>query len=301
MLSVTADTVASLVNSPPAHLAAGGVLAGLIWKLFDRVDAVLNDDTKTEVALWLLHQEGRGENVRRWPETFAKVFDRVFGSNHWSLKCFGRSVLASYSVLLIIYAVSAIIPRPFHQVPLGSTLMHLAGWGFVGSVLPDYLSLLQTRYFLRLMSRVRPVVQFVFLVADLVFTFAFGVIASQTVVSLYIVSHADEMNWTGTRSVVQLTLDMCKLLFTAPAVFFEQVGMGYDLLYLCAPFFASLWLWLYVAGGVAIRALRRLGVAFSWFNRRFEIEKKPLQSIGFVAGVLVAIIYWAAVVVTSLY
>jgi hypothetical protein len=34
------------------------------------------------------------------------------------------------------------------------------------------------------------------------------------------------------------------------------------------------------------------------FNRNFDIEKKPLQSIGLVAGALVAIVYWKAVIVS---
>jgi hypothetical protein len=33
-------------------------------------------------------------------------------------------------------------------------------------------------------------------------------------------------------------------------------------------------------------------------NRRFDIEKKPLQSIGLVAGVLVAVVYWAVAIVS---
>jgi hypothetical protein len=34
-------------------LVAGGVLAGIVWKFFERVEAVLNDDTKLEIAVWL--------------------------------------------------------------------------------------------------------------------------------------------------------------------------------------------------------------------------------------------------------
>jgi len=34
------------------------------------------------------------------------------------------------------------------------------------------------------------------------------------------------------------------------------------------------------------------------FNRKFDIEKKPLQSIGLVAGALVALVYWAAVILS---
>ena len=65
-----------------------------------------------------------------------------------------------------------------------------------------------------------------------------------------------------------------------------------------ASYFTSIWLWLYAASGFLLKAARRFDFGFEWFNRRFDIEKKPLQSIGLVAGaLLVAVAYWAAVIV----
>ena len=39
--------ITKFINSPPGQLAAGGVLAGIVWKFFERVEAVLKDDTKS--------------------------------------------------------------------------------------------------------------------------------------------------------------------------------------------------------------------------------------------------------------
>jgi hypothetical protein len=47
-------TITNLIQSPPGQLAAGGILAGIVWKFFERVEAVLTDDTKLEIAVWLL-------------------------------------------------------------------------------------------------------------------------------------------------------------------------------------------------------------------------------------------------------
>ena len=52
--------------------------------------------------------------------------------------------------------------------------------------------------------------------------------------------------------------------------------------------------------GFLLKAARRFDVGFEWFNRKFDIEKTPLQSIGLVAGPLAAVAYWAAVVVSRL-
>jgi hypothetical protein len=58
--------------------------------------------------------------------------------------------------------------------------------------------------------------------------------------------------------------------------------------------------WLPLVSGGMIIAARRLDIGFQWFNRRFDIEKKPLQSIGLVAGALVTVMYWAAVIVSRI-
>jgi hypothetical protein len=73
------DSVTSLINSPPGQLVAGATLGGIVWKFFELVEAVLNEDTKLEIAVWLLGIKV-GQTVGPWPDTFAKVFDRVFGT-----------------------------------------------------------------------------------------------------------------------------------------------------------------------------------------------------------------------------
>ena len=50
----TITTIAKLTNSPLGQSAAGGVLAGIVWKFFERVEAVLTDNTKLEIAAWLI-------------------------------------------------------------------------------------------------------------------------------------------------------------------------------------------------------------------------------------------------------
>jgi hypothetical protein len=81
---------------------------------------------------------------------------------------------------------------------------------------------------------------------------------------------------------------------------YDFIG-GYDLsrfwtVWFVSAFFTSIWLWLYAGSGFILKTARRFDVGFEWFNRKFDIEKKPLRSIGLVAGALVAVIYWAAVI-----
>src|SRR5579863_10022948 len=96
----TIDIITKLIQSPPGQLAAGGVLAGIVWKFFDRVEAVLTDNTKLEIAVWLLGVKV-GQKVEPWPSTFAKVFDRVFGTKYLSWRCFGRSCVVTLGNLVL--------------------------------------------------------------------------------------------------------------------------------------------------------------------------------------------------------
>jgi len=66
-----------------------------------------------------------------------------------------------------------------------------------------------------------------------------------------------------------------------------------------ASFFTSIWLWLYAGAGFLLKFARRFDKSLGWFNRRFDIEKHPLSSIGLVAGALVAVLYWAALIVSK--
>jgi ligand-binding SRPBCC domain-containing protein len=60
------DSFTTFINSPPVQVAAGSVPAGIVWKFFERVEAVLNDETKLKIAMWLLGVE-IGRTVESWP------------------------------------------------------------------------------------------------------------------------------------------------------------------------------------------------------------------------------------------
>jgi len=75
---------------------------------------------------------------------------------------------------------------------------------------------------------------------------------------------------------------------------FWQFASAY--IYFLPAYVTSASLFLFAASGFIIKIARTLNIGFDLFKRKFDIEKKPLQSMGFVAGTLVAMIYWALVV-----
>jgi hypothetical protein len=65
-------TITNLIQSPPGQLAAGAALAGIVWKFFERVEAVLTDQTKLEIAVWLVGVKV-GQKIEPWPGYFRQA------------------------------------------------------------------------------------------------------------------------------------------------------------------------------------------------------------------------------------
>ena len=275
-----AETVQKFILSPPGQLAAGATLAGSVWKFFDRVDAVLTEKTKFEIAIWLV-----GINTVDkvpWPETFASVFDRVFGKRHRSLSCFCKSALVTFCIsgsgYFVAYFLNThdspmwqmITPNPFTLLPI----FLLATLSF--NALPDYISLLKTRWAIRLLGRFHSIMLWLGIIAlDFVLT---TVLATFTL--LFAVITLEALN--NSRGIGSLQAAELRIV----------VGYLVGWVWFLPTFFTSIWLWLYAVSGMVLKTARRFDIGFQWFNRKFDIEKKPLQAIGLVAGSLVAIIYW---------
>jgi hypothetical protein len=309
----TLTTITKIINSPPGVLVAGGVLAGIVWKFFERVEAVLTDQTKLEVAVWLLDRKKLSSTFQSWPDTFANVFDCIFGKRHLSWRCFWRSCVASYGLLfsiLFIYtqiflsryqisktALEKVPPPPTN--PLIGNLQPRWFWSvalvfgmtLLTNVVPDYVSLLESRVLLRLMTRFRfGLMWSAAILLDGWMTLFIGFLPVE------ILSFA--LTW---KQQPHSFLAIQVHSFRHPVAFARSVYQ-YALLnpiVVFPAFFTSIWLWLYAGSGLILKAARRFDIGFGWFISKADIEKRPLSSIGLVAGALVAIVYWTAVIVSK--
>ncbi len=55
-------------------------------------------------------------------------------------------------------------------------------------------------------------------------------------------------------------------------------------IFLWSTFLTSAWIWLYVLGGLTVKTLAFVRVGLDHFKRTFDIEHKPLRSIGMVCN-----------------
>jgi hypothetical protein len=148
----------------PAQVAAGAILAGLVWKCFERVEAVLNDKTKSQVAAWLLDVK-LGDKAVPWYEALTDIFYRLFGKRHISHLCVWRSVqltATTFCLPALFVMLTNTQPNDLYSVTISSLTLFL----FVS--LPTYLSLLQTRLILWLLEHLRGFEQLYTLLLDFV-------------------------------------------------------------------------------------------------------------------------------------
>jgi hypothetical protein len=298
------STITTLIQSPPVHVAAGGVWQAIavqfglglglfygVTKFFDLVGDRLNDDMKLEIAVWLLGVKV-GQTVEPWPDTFSRLFDRVFGERHLSWKCIWRSTVASLTVSTVVFLFTMFSSRgPFLATPITwSTLQAHPSflWTFVViiiqvNVLPDYLFLLKTRWLLSCMKRHISTAWWVTLIVTDFF------------LTLYLANDAVLIGLSSDPSVARKTMGYSVVRIL---VWWKLLSAEGEWVFFYPAFFTSIWLWLYAGSGFILKAARRFDVGFDWFNRKFDIEKKPLQSIGLVAGASVATAYWVAVIVS---
>jgi len=158
------DVIALLETWPYVIWSLGA--ASAFYFVVSRGTGHLSKDAQAHLSLYL-----QGDYKGSWAANFCALFDSVFGERHFSLKTFGRSAIASVCAVFAIYMLLGPILGVLQERALGEMNIWAAlAIGAAVNILPDYLSLWETRLMLRAFQRVRnPVLQLGVLLLDLVF------------------------------------------------------------------------------------------------------------------------------------
>lgn len=241
------------------ELFAGNVawavgLAGAMLGLTALAGKLLNPARKEEIALWLM---GAAEDS--WHRTFCDLFDAVFGERHLSWKCLWRSAAASLLAVLLIWLfmgnLGLIGARLQADLSLGSVLVLALGVNLVA----DYVSLLETRWLLGQMHRVRSVpLQALALLADFLISVA--------IIWLAIFLFVRSPLYGGEAESFAEILGV----FSVFSVLFYST------------FLTSVWTWGYILSTWVMRVFVR-GRLAHWL----DVENNPLTMLGYVLAAMV--------------
>lgn len=312
----TSDNSAKVLSFTLYVITWLGTCVGIFW-LFEKAEDNISEDTKIAISLWLLGLK-MPESLPSWFATFAAVFDRIFGKRHLSWRCFYRSCFAS---LLSVSMLELICLSRIFGEGIGGNIGNysreislVAVFAIYFNFLPDYVSLLETRYMIRWLIKSNSTMQKLFpIFIDFMATtlISFFTVAAFTFYGSFLFVKA----FTTFAEIPLPTLHQAlRFVISEPILFFEQVYLTYisgilfrpsvaslgrfdiPAIFIYSTYFTSLWVWLYTISGLVLKLFRLFDPGINFFRKVFDIENKPLRSIGYVSALLITLIYVIALI-----
>jgi hypothetical protein len=285
------DALAAMLST---LLTVGALSAATrwLWSAGKRLDERSSDEARLHAAVLLLSAKG-SELFRLGARTLGRIFDVTFGPKHLSIKCFIRSVLASVITGAAIAQLILIVTAEENE----STSIELLGLVMLPAVfnaIPDYLSLMKSRWILKRMSSSSGRTFAAWLCVDTAASAGIGLVAAAVCYLVILRSGAAEFAQSGNfelnelvyRSLVPvdrggvLFLPIPDLLLVMPIVFYTT-------------FMTTIWGVFYAGAVMCVRLIKPAETVVSrikWFMR--IDEETPFSAI---ADMLVVLMWCLAV------
>jgi len=284
------------LSIPPllTYVVAWGGTILAIWFLFEKAEEVLTDDMRGATSRWLMNLKSAGESSN-WQVIFVSVFDRLFGSNHFSWRCISRSCIASFVTVVLLTLIWGVVEPSgfrffFRQFWHGAFLFIIILTISINFI-ADYLSLLETRCLIQWMRGYDSFLAILaFLVMDIVATTAIFIIG----LSLHqlLLLGAEPMSILVNISDIQRYLEKLTTMTSSTVKLEGHLAFSPPLgIWFYSTFFTSIWIWVFALAGLFFKIARFFGGGVMHLGRVIDIEKKPLRSMGFVSIVLVSLLF----------
>jgi hypothetical protein len=304
--------------TPGIAIATYLVLAVTLFGLFAGSARGLDAVTRDRMRRWIFREGGGADEQtrdREWAESFLHWFDQAFAVRvrrlpllgEVALPSIGRSVLVSFLSLLVLAVVwlsnkqgmgramdhGEMTPEMWEMV--WRLLFAYGGATLITNWIPDYLSLVESRYIIGKMARASSWARRIgYLVLDAGATLAisFFSIHMGMVLLLPVVSPVMDVE-VGCLTPASYSIDTAVELFVAGLRFESPAGtINYDAtgIYIYSTFLTSVWVWLYLGGGFVLRAFVALRGAGT--GREDVIGRHPLRAMGLLLLVLFSAVFW---------
>ena len=260
-------------------LGAGPMLWMSFW--FGFAEAIRRVIASVEDAVGLEYKEKLSKGLRGvqerpvddWVYDFGRVFDKIYGKNHLSLRCFLTSTLVSILSFMIIALVW------IGQDVLWLDVQNAFIYALILNVIPDYISLLETRWLLGV-KRIPMVIK---LIIDVILSYILLAVSVFGIAWATGYQSADAFEFfTSSLFLMDITFEDPETPSFIEVCFFATI----------TSYTTSIWLWLHGFAHMMVRFL----YPFKWL----EVEEKPLRAVGVVMSVLLIAIGCVGAVVIQL-
>lgn len=251
MGNATINEILELASPYAVYLWA----AGLGWTFYKSsvfLIPLFAQTQRDDLALWLM-----GGSKDSYARSFNALFEGVFGEKHWSPKCIFWSCVFSISSVVLFYLLLGPFLGVFEARAGGSLdFWYVMAVGALVNLIPDYISLWETRFVLRLFQSLKSTLfQFVVLLFD------FFLSALIILAALFLFLWA-----TGERTNL---IDQITIL-SPFSVFFLST------------FSTSLWALVYFLSTLIMKLF-----ADTWITSKLDFVGQPHKIIGVVGGLIV--------------
>ena len=294
------------------ELAIAALITLAVACLFVLGDRAVSRADRGTLGHYLLGAPGAPTDARTLPDTFLSWFDQLLavrktrvGSIELHLPSFRRSIAFS-SIALFLAAAMWAAKKGFMEpanlqsgllnAEVGLPLVVLYGVGAIfTNLLPDYLSLVQSRFVLERMRK-SPMLsaQLGWLVVDLVATAAtvFLVLWFSARVLMPLVP-ARYDHFIGCLGAEDLTFSEFSRIFIGGLSFSSPVGtQNYDAagVYIFSSFVTSFWVWLFMASALLTRLMVWIPGLRRALSRGLALDASPFRALALSASLVAATI-----------
>ena len=285
------------------RLVACSAVVVFVVVLFVFGDRYLGRERRQTLGGWLLDELPADARVDALPGAFIEWFDRLFRVRELRvfgldvhLPRFGRSALASFLALCAALVVWLANKGGFSQPPSGASNIGLlavlyGGAAVVTNIIPDYLSLVESRFVLGRLARSRSALaKLGWLALDALATtaivFLFLWISGYLLLplvpenALYAVGCLTRESYDAAR---MLDIIVAGLTFSTP-----PGTINYDVsgIYIFSSFFTSFWVWLYLGSSAVVRAAQLAPGLREFLRRACHVHDYPLRVLALVSGLV---------------
>ena len=317
------DTAATFASSP---LAVYLFLCAGIYAGFQMTESLLRRPVLREIGDWLMGDSLDGQRAG-WSQGFITMFDYVFHvRRRWKrlkIPGFLRSCVVSLGFALLLYGIftfaglellahklsvsetflGALAPDSKWVVTINAVLFTIL-LAALFNVLPDYVSLIESRYILeRLEFASGAGAVFALLAIDAVFTVGIAFVGSaianvlSPLTSFVMTGNLKELKqWDipfGLRDLLQVYGVVFGFHPYTSSEVLKPYVTNYCAVFIYSTFLTSGWIWLYLGAGLIVKA----GTGFERLRRvmlgPFRVKDRPLSVLGWLCIVVVSAGFWS--------
>ena len=251
--------------------------------LFKAMEYTTPKDKKRSAANWLksIADKSTSNTIIDSPQWFVESFDRIFGAKHLTIQCFLKSCMASIIAVVfmtIIWALSDFTSFvAFFDFGV-TAIFFIFIWVIFLNFIPDFISLLETRWILNSFENIGLIKMSGLLLIDIIITgiiFAFG---------LWIYLFIFESTTKYVNALIMF------IQFKPMYVGYINGGINGGIFFY-STFFTSVWLYLFIISSIGAKVIYSFGHFGNTIMDFFGVQKTPFQSMGTIAMILVTVCF----------